>query len=80
MTDEVKVVSLKFMGADGDPLDYVMIEGENAEQAKGLATRWAEENVSQPFDRIEEHQGVISAPDEPEDDILDGVNVWHLPF
>ena len=80
MTDEAKVVSLKFVGADSSPVDYVMVEGEDVEQAKALAARWSEQKVSEPFERIEEHQGLITAPDEPEDDTLDGVRIWHLPF
>jgi len=74
------VVSLKFVEADGSPVDFVMIEGEDVEQAKGLAGRWAEQNLSKSFDRIEEHQGVMSAPDHDDVDTLDGVRIWHLPF
>ena len=79
MTDEEKVVSLEFVAEDGSAVDYVMIEGEDVERAKGLATRWAEQNVSRSFQRIEEHQGVMNAPDVAHDTV-DGSRVWHLPF
>ena len=42
MTDEDKVVSLKFVAENGSAVDYVMIEGEDVELAKAVATRWAE--------------------------------------
>jgi len=80
MTEDTKVVSLKFVKSDGSPVDYVMIEGTDVQKAKDLAARWAEKNVSRQFDVIEEHQGVITAIDEKEDDTLDGCRVWHLPF
>ena len=80
MTENTKVVSLKFVGADGSPVDYVMIEGEDVEQAKRRAGQWAEQNVSQSFDRIEEHQGVMIAPDSADDGTVDQARVWHLPF
>ena len=80
MTYETKVVSLKFMGAEGAPIDYVMIEGQDVDEAKRVAAQWAEQNVTKPFDWIEEHQGVIAAPDIDEDDILESVRIWHLPF
>lgn len=80
MTDESKVVSLKFVTADGSPVDYVMIEGEDIEFAKGPASQWAKQNVAEPFESIEKHQGVMNAPDDSEFDVLDGIRVWHLPF
>ena len=79
MRDEDKVVLLKFVAQDGTPVDYVMIEGEDVELAKAVATRWAEQNVSRSFQRIEEHQGVMNAPDVAHDTI-DGSRIWHLPF
>ncbi len=80
MTNQAKVVSLKLVASDGNPVDYVMIEGEDVERAKSLASRWAEQNITEPFDRIEEHQGVINAPEGVNFTILDGERVWHLPF
>lgn len=80
MTNQAKVVSLKFVASDGNPVDYVMIEGEDVESAKSLASRWAEQNITKPFDRIEEHQGVINAPDDVDSTIFYGERVWHLPF
>lgn len=80
MKEEAKAVSLKFIGTDGSPLDYIMVEGTDVQQAKALAARWAEQNISQPFDRIEEHQGLITSTDKKEDDCLDGCRIWLLPF
>ena len=51
MTDKDKVVSLKFVAEGGSAVDYVMIEGEDVELAKAVATRWAEQNVSRPYRR-----------------------------
>ena len=78
MTDKDKVVSLKFVAEGGSAVDYVMIEGEDVELAKAVATRWAEQNVSRPFQRIEEHQGVMNAPGVVHDTI-DGRRIWNLP-
>ncbi len=80
MTDEDKVVSLKFVVENGSVVDYVMIEGEDVELAKAVATRWAEQNVSRSFQRIEEHQGVMNAPDDVAHHTIDGSRIWHLPF
>jgi hypothetical protein len=79
MKDKDKVVSLKFVAEDGNAVDYVMIEGEDVELAKAVATRWAKQNVSKSFQRIEEHQGVMNAPGVAHDTI-DGSRIWHLPF
>ncbi len=81
MTDTAKVVSLRYVEADGTAVDYVMIEGEDIEKAIALATRWAVQNVSKPYKRIEKNHGVMDAPIETEvDGHLDGARVWNLPF
>jgi hypothetical protein len=80
MAEQNKVVSLKFVTQDGDPVDYVMIEGEDIEQAKEVAARWAEQNLTRAFDRIEEHQGVMRAPEDNDCTAIDGVRIWPLPF
>ncbi len=73
-------MSLKYVSADGTPVDYVMIEGEDVEEATAIAAKWAEKNVPRPFDRIETHTGGTIAPNQAEDDTLDGIRIWHLPF
>ncbi len=75
-----KVISLKFVDKDGTAVDFVMVEGEDMNQAFSIATKWAEMENRRPYEKIEMHQGVMNAPELDEDVSIDGFRIWNLPF
>lgn len=75
-----KVVSLRFVGSDGKPVGYLMVDTDDLAQAKTIARQWALQNLDEPFDVIERHQGLLNPPDEALSETFAGVRVWELPF
>ncbi len=59
----------------------VMVEGEDFDKAVSIAIKWAAANKnSRPYEKIKLHQGVMSAPEFDEYEIIDSARVWNLPF
>ena len=75
-----KVTSVRIEFDDGSQETYLMVETESFPEAQRIARAWAQEQLGKVVSDVSLHRGIITAPDLKPDAIVDGLNVWELPF
>ena len=81
MTDfKPKVTSVKINYDDDNQGTYLMVQTESFPEAQRIAKAWAKEKRNKTVSDVSLHQGIIPAPYMNPEAVIDGLNVWELPF
>ena len=75
-----KVTSVRIDFDDGSQATYLMVQTESFPEAQRIAEAWAKEQLGKTVSDVSLHQGIITAPDQRPEAVIDGLNVWELPF
>ena len=75
-----KVTSVRIDFDDGSQESYLMVRTESLPEAQRIAKAWAKEQLGKTVSDVSLHQGIITAPDQKPETVIDGLNVWELPF
>ena len=75
-----KVTSVRIGFDDGSQATYLMVQTESFPEAQRIAKAWAKEQRGKTASDVSLHQGIITAPDQKSEAVIDGLNVWELPF